>query len=65
MAEQLLSIRREPYLIYSVGHLERTQGQAYLQWSVMVLSIADTQLCDTYFCGRKSLEKILNAITAP
>ncbi len=50
MAEQPLSIHREPHLIYSVGHLERTQGQAYLQWSVMVLPIADTQLCDAYFC---------------
>lgn len=65
MAEHTLSIRRESRLVYGIGCHERRQGQAHLQRSRIILPIAGVQLSEAYTCGRKSLEKMLDTVTAP
>lgn len=65
MAEHALSIRRERRLVYGIGCHKRRQRQAHLQWSRMALPISDVQFSEAYFCGKKGLEKMLDAVTAP
>ena len=65
MAEHASSIRRESHLVHGIGCHERTQAQAHIQCSRMILPIADMKPSDVFLCGKKGLEYMLDTVITP